>query len=134
MKRVLAILLLAAALPALADGDVNAGAQKSAACTACHGAQGKSSVPLYPSLAGQNAAYLNHALQAYKKRRAQRRAGGGHEGVCGGIKRGRYGGSVGLLWIAETLGKGAGISRPRRCRYSSLTTTVPSSGWLKLAM
>ncbi|CAK6496095.1 hypothetical protein PANNVG_02838 [Pantoea sp. Nvir] len=67
MKRVLAILLLAAALPALADGDVNAGAQKSAACTACHGAQGKSSVPLYPSLAGQNAAYLNHALQAYKK-------------------------------------------------------------------
>lgn len=67
MKRVLVMLLLAAALPALADGDINAGAQKSAACTACHGAQGKSSVPLYPNLAGQNAAYLNHALQAYKK-------------------------------------------------------------------
>lgn len=67
MKRVMAMLLLAAALPALADGDINAGAQKSAACTACHGAQGKSSVPLYPNLAGQNAAYLNHALQAYKK-------------------------------------------------------------------
>lgn len=67
MKRVLAILLLATALPALADGDSNAGAQKAAACTACHGAQGKSSVPLYPNLAGQNAAYLNHALQAYKK-------------------------------------------------------------------
>jgi len=67
MKRVLPMLLLAAALPALADGDINAGAQKSAACTACHGAQGKSSVPLYPNLAGQNAAYLNHALQAYKK-------------------------------------------------------------------
>ena len=67
MKRVLAALLLATALPALADGDVNAGAQKSAACAACHGAQGKSSMPLYPNLAGQNAAYLNHALQAYKK-------------------------------------------------------------------
>jgi len=78
MKRVLAILLLAAALPALADGDVNAGAQKSAACTACHGAQGKSSVPLYPSLAGQNAAYLNHALQAYKK---GERSGGQAEGM-----------------------------------------------------
>ncbi|MCG7389052.1 MULTISPECIES: c-type cytochrome [Pantoea] len=67
MKRLLSALLLAAALPVMADGDVNAGAQKSAACTACHGAQGKSSVPLYPNLAGQNAAYLNHALQAYKK-------------------------------------------------------------------
>ena len=67
MKRVLAALLLAASLPALADGDVNAGAQKAAACAACHGAQGKSSMPLYPNLAGQNAAYLNHALQAYKK-------------------------------------------------------------------
>ena len=67
MKRLLAALLLAAALPALADGDVNAGAQKAAACAACHGAQGKSSMPLYPNLAGQNAAYLNHALQAYKK-------------------------------------------------------------------
>ncbi|MDU1572078.1 MAG: c-type cytochrome [Pantoea sp.] len=67
MKRVLAALLLATALPALADGDVNAAAQKAAACAACHGAQGKSSMPLYPNLAGQNAAYLNHALQAYKK-------------------------------------------------------------------
>ena len=67
MKRLLAVLLLAASLPTLADGDVNAGAQKSAACAACHGVQGKSSMPLYPSLAGQNAAYLNHALQAYKK-------------------------------------------------------------------
>lgn len=67
MKRLLAVLLLAASLPTLADGDVNAGAQKSAACAACHSAQGKSSMPLYPNLAGQNAAYLNHALQAYKK-------------------------------------------------------------------
>lgn len=67
MKRLLAALLMAAALPALAEGDINAGAQKSAACTACHGAEGRSAVPLYPSLAGQNSAYLNHALQAYKK-------------------------------------------------------------------
>jgi cytochrome c553 len=34
---------------------------------ACHGAQGKATTPLYPNLAGQNAAYLNQALQAYKK-------------------------------------------------------------------
>lgn len=67
MSKLLAVLLLAAAMPALADGDSHAGEQKSAACTACHGAAGKSSVPLYPNLAGQNAAYLNHALQTYKK-------------------------------------------------------------------
>ena len=34
---------------------------------ACHGAQGKVTVPMYPNLAGQNAMYLQHALQAYKK-------------------------------------------------------------------
>ena len=50
-----------------AGGDVQAGQQKASACQACHGAAGKASVPLYPHLAGQNAAYLAHALQAYKK-------------------------------------------------------------------
>ncbi|MBP2169901.1 cytochrome c553 [Erwinia toletana] len=53
--------------PALAAGDVAAGQQKSTSCQACHGAKGKAAVPLYPNLAGQNSAYLAHALQAYKK-------------------------------------------------------------------
>lgn len=63
----LAALLLLTVLPAHAAGDVKAGEKRSAACMACHGAQGKATAPLYPNLAGQNAAYLNHALQAYKK-------------------------------------------------------------------
>ncbi|MDI9220321.1 cytochrome c [Pantoea sp. EA-12] len=67
MKYWMATALLAAALPAFADGDVNAGAQKAATCLACHGAEGKSAVPLYPNLAGQHAPYLLHSLQAYKK-------------------------------------------------------------------
>jgi cytochrome c553 len=67
MKYWMAAMVLAAALPAFADGDVNAGAQKAATCLACHGAEGKSAVPLYPNLAGQHAPYLLHSLQAYKK-------------------------------------------------------------------
>lgn len=66
MQRIAALLLIAV-LPVHAAGDVKAGEQRSAACMACHGAQGKATAPLYPNLAGQNAAYLNHALQAYKK-------------------------------------------------------------------
>ncbi len=63
----LALLLAVSSRGAWAAGDAAAGQQKSAACMACHGAQGKASVPLYPNLAGQNSAYLAHALQAYKK-------------------------------------------------------------------
>lgn len=67
MKHWIAAAFMAAALPAFADGDVNAGAQKAASCMACHGAEGKSAVPLYPNLAGQHEPYLLHSLQAYKK-------------------------------------------------------------------
>lgn len=67
MGKWLGVMLMATSLSALAEGDIKAGAEKAAACTACHGAQGKASAPLYPNLAGQNAPYLNHALQAYKK-------------------------------------------------------------------
>ncbi|CCJ80783.1 cytochrome c554 [Cronobacter dublinensis 1210] len=73
--------LLGLSLTAQAKGDPAAGEEKAVMCVACHGATGKASAPLYPNLAGQNEAYLEHALQAYKKRRAQRRPGGDHEGV-----------------------------------------------------
>lgn len=67
MKIVIASALLLSSLPALADGNAQAGAQKAASCQGCHGAEGKASVALYPNLAGQNAGYLEHALHAYKK-------------------------------------------------------------------
>jgi cytochrome c553 len=38
-----------------------------ALCTACHGADGVSLTPLYPSLAGQHEDYLRRALQEYAK-------------------------------------------------------------------
>lgn len=74
MKYITGLVMLAAiSLPALAEGNVQAGSQKAASCQGCHGKEGKASVALYPNLAGQNAAYLEHALHAYKK--GERRAG-----------------------------------------------------------
>lgn len=71
MTRPSFLLPLAAALaiaspPSMALGDVEAGRAKSTACAICHGADGKALVPMYPKLAGQNAAYLKYALTAYR--------------------------------------------------------------------
>jgi cytochrome c553 len=41
-------------------------AEKAAACAACHGPNGVSQNPMYPSLAGQYADYLATALKGYK--------------------------------------------------------------------
>jgi cytochrome c553 len=45
---------------------IAAGQQKSAACAACHGAAGIAGAPQWPSLAGQHASYLRHALEQYR--------------------------------------------------------------------
>jgi cytochrome c553 len=50
-----------------AAGDKAAGATAAAGCAGCHGAEGVSENPATPSLAGQDAAYLASALQAYKQ-------------------------------------------------------------------
>jgi len=49
-----------------APGDVAAGQAKSAMCMACHGADGNSPSSAFPSIAGQNAAYIAKQLQDYK--------------------------------------------------------------------
>lgn len=69
MKFVSVMVVMAGVLSfsAMAAGDAVAGKDKSASCMACHGAEGKVSVPMYPNLAGQNEMYLEHSLQAYKK-------------------------------------------------------------------
>lgn len=51
---------------ALAAGDFDAGAVKSAACAACHGAEGIALAPNWPNLAGQYEDYLVHALRGYR--------------------------------------------------------------------
>ena len=63
MKKMLIVSLLLA-LPLIATAQP----AKVAACGACHGAKGDAPIaPNYPKLAGQNAAYIVSALQAYKK-------------------------------------------------------------------
>jgi len=49
--------------------DVEAGKAKSAACAACHGADGNSVNPMWPSLAGQHASYLVKQLMDFKEGR-----------------------------------------------------------------
>jgi cytochrome c553 len=48
------------------EGSVEAGQAKSATCAACHGADGNSVTPEWPSLAGQHPDYTVKQLQAYK--------------------------------------------------------------------
>jgi cytochrome c553 len=47
-------------------GDPKAGQGKAAACGACHGADGNSTDPQYPKLAGQNEAYIATQLMRFK--------------------------------------------------------------------
>jgi cytochrome c553 len=52
---------------AYAAGDATAGKNRSASCAACHGADGNSVNPAWPSIAGQHPAYIRNALQAFKE-------------------------------------------------------------------
>lgn len=60
------VMCLVASQGALAAGDPGAGKGKAAACAACHGADGNSSNPEWPKLAGQNAGYLSKQLREFK--------------------------------------------------------------------
>jgi cytochrome c553 len=63
-------LALAASLPALAEGDPNAGIQKKQMCEGCHGIAGfRTAYPVVftaPKLGGQNPEYIVQALQSYR--------------------------------------------------------------------
>ncbi len=50
----------------LVDGSIDAGKAKSLTCSACHGADGNSVNPEWPSLAGQHALYAYEQLLAFK--------------------------------------------------------------------
>jgi cytochrome c553 len=52
--------------PEARAGDATAGLKKSAICASCHGPVGKSPIPTYPNIAGQNPLYIDYALQRYK--------------------------------------------------------------------
>lgn len=61
-----AAVLLGAGSEASAQGPASAGRAKSAVCAGCHGADGNSINPLWPSLAGQHADYTARQLRAYQ--------------------------------------------------------------------
>ncbi|MGI9308441.1 MAG: c-type cytochrome [Gammaproteobacteria bacterium] len=50
-----------------AAGSAERGAQQAITCAACHGADGNSANPAWPSLAGQHESYLASTLQAFNK-------------------------------------------------------------------
>ncbi|MEQ1619837.1 MAG: c-type cytochrome [Methylococcales bacterium] len=50
-----------------AQGNLDAGKQKSASCAGCHGQDGNSQLPTYPKLAQQHASYLIQQLKAFKE-------------------------------------------------------------------
>jgi len=66
-----AIVLVLSGLSSFAApaADIEAGKAKSAVCAACHGADGNSSNPIWPSLAGQHASYLYKQLTDFKQGR-----------------------------------------------------------------
>lgn len=66
MKKVFGAILLICGSFAANAGDVDAGKAKSATCAACHGANGKATIPMYPHLAGQNEQYLVLQLKAFR--------------------------------------------------------------------
>jgi cytochrome c553 len=69
MKNAITALLLvtiAVVGSAQAGGDPAAGKSKSAVCAACHGADGNSTNPEWPKLAGQNEGYLYKQLRDFK--------------------------------------------------------------------
>ena len=66
IKMVFAVSLVAGTSSVLARGNVDAGKEKSTSCAACHGATGVSGSPMFPTIAGQHADYIVHALNAYK--------------------------------------------------------------------
>lgn len=47
-------------------GDAAAGKVKSVVCAACHGADGHSTSPIWPNLAGQKEAYLVKQIKAFR--------------------------------------------------------------------
>lgn len=58
--------MLGSGSAALAEGSAEAGQQKSLVCAACHGSDGNSANPDWPSLAGQHAGFIRLQLTAFR--------------------------------------------------------------------
>lgn len=67
MKQMLLCIGLLVSAPLLA-GDVDIGKAGATVCAGCHGMDGKSVVPGFPNLAGQDATYLKTQLTNYRNK------------------------------------------------------------------
>jgi cytochrome c553 len=63
---VLLVLMLSTSGTVSAAGDIAAGKEKSQTCVACHGTEGVSATPQFPTIAGQYRDYLYKSLIDYK--------------------------------------------------------------------
>jgi len=52
--------------PVAMSADIAAGKAKSVTCSACHGSNGISMIPMYPNLAGQKEQYLVLQMKAFR--------------------------------------------------------------------
>lgn len=66
IARLLGLLALICAGTSAAAGSPEAGQAKAATCAACHGMDGNSLNPEWPSIAGQHESYLIEALKSFK--------------------------------------------------------------------
>ncbi len=58
--------LFAFSNPYAGAADIEAGKNKAAMCFGCHGSEGVSKNPMFPSLAGQTAMYIENQLKAFQ--------------------------------------------------------------------
>ena len=65
MKKLIFLFILCCSFSVNATGDLQAGKEKSTVCSACHGVQGVSLNPEWPSLAGQHPDYLIKQLNDF---------------------------------------------------------------------
>lgn len=66
MKRLVLLVAICASFAVHGAGDPEAGESKSMTCTACHGPDGNSFNPAWPSIAGQHESYIVSQLRAYQ--------------------------------------------------------------------
>jgi cytochrome c553 len=66
LSTAIALAAYSAGANSLVDGSAEDGKAKSLTCTACHGQEGNSVMPTWPSIAGQSATYTVTQLQALK--------------------------------------------------------------------
>jgi cytochrome c553 len=71
MRKILTVVLLALAIPAIPAGaaDAEAGKRKAETCFSCHGPGGNSTNGMFPTLAGQTSRYLYLQLRDFKEGR-----------------------------------------------------------------